>query len=377
MKIVFCWWTFEGHFAACWRTLARLRNVEVAIIAQRPDPESLAPYDPKVLAGLECSLCEPAQLTDPEFILERITALKPDVVAVPGWVNPAPYWALKQPALEDVGVVMASDTPYRGTLRQLVGGSWKRGDFERVDQVVVAGERAWQLAQRLGFAEDQVRRGMYGVDAKALKNLWTERTRLHAQWPKRFMYVGRYVDIKGIDELAEGYRRYRKEVGAKNAWELVCCGKGPLEKTLAAAGTTLRGFVQPPDMPTQWADAGAFVIMSRYEPWCQALVEAACAGLPLICTDSVGAAPEMLRPFYNGLLVPTGDSYALCQAMVWLHDHRERLVEMGRRSRELGTAYGSDMWAERWLAAAVAAQRRRRGILKAKAKRRRGLGLWG
>ena len=89
---------------------------------------------------------------------------------------------------------------------------------------------------------------------------------------------------------------------------------------------------------------------SRYEPWGVAIAEAAAAGLPILCTEACGASVELVRPYYNGLIVPTDDAQSLADAMIWCHAHRDRLAEFGERGRSLAAAYSADVWAERWAA---------------------------
>jgi glycosyltransferase involved in cell wall biosynthesis len=74
--------------------------------------------------------------------------------------------------------------------------------------------------------------------------------------------------------------------------------------------------------------------------------------LPVICTEACGSAVELIRPYYNGIPVATGDPDSLASAMRWMHDHSDRLPQMGRRGTELAAAYSAQAWAQRWYEAA-------------------------
>jgi glycosyltransferase involved in cell wall biosynthesis len=52
-----------------------------------------------------------------------------------------------------------------------------------------------------------------------------------------------------------------------------------------------------------WQAAGAFLCQADLILGPLALVEAAAAGLPIICTDACGSAVEVIRPGYNGLII--------------------------------------------------------------------------
>ena len=67
------------------------------------------------------------------------------------------------------------DTPWRGTLRQRLGRFKIGGYLSRMDRVVVAGERAWQLVRLLGVPEAKIRRGLYGVDYDTFAPLFEHR----------------------------------------------------------------------------------------------------------------------------------------------------------------------------------------------------------
>jgi glycosyltransferase involved in cell wall biosynthesis len=161
--------------------------------------------------------------------------------------------------------------------------------------------------------------------------------------------MGRYAPEKGLDVLLEAYAQYRQSVA--DPWPLTCCGKGPLAPLFAGrAGVEERGFIQPADQPAIMEQCGALVLTSTYEPWGVVIAEAAASGLPVLCSEACGASVELLRSYYNGLTVATGDARATAAAMRWLHDNQARLPEMGVRGRELSHAFAAAVWADRWVA---------------------------
>ena len=347
MKVVFCWWTFEGYFAACWRELAGRAGMELSILALAPDPQSLAPYDAAELDGLTVRLQSRGQLTDPDHLLKLIVAEKADVVVVPGIVNAAALAVMRRPELARVRVVMAWDTPWRSTWRQRLGRHVLIRRLARIDHVVVAGERAFQCVRRIGFPEHAITRGMYGIDAASLAPIARERLAQPA-WPRAFGFVGRCVEEKGIADLAQAYAIYRREVS--DPWPLITWGRGPLKHLLDQAGADDRGFLPPRRLHAELSNIGAFVLASHFDPWPLALVEACAAGLPIVCTEACGSAVELIRPHHNGLIVPTGDSAGLANALSWMHEHPADLPRMGQNSVTMAEPYSAARWADRWSA---------------------------
>ena len=101
------------------------------------------------------------------------------------------------------------------------------------------------------------------------------------------------------------------------------------------------------------------MLPSRSEPWGMVLNEAATAGLPLVATDGVGAAHELIEDGVNGFRVPVGDERALAEALRRLADDAAFRTAAGARSRELVARLTPESWADGvvGLAGRLAAQR--------------------
>ncbi len=347
MRIVICWVQWSGYMAACWRALAKRPGVELLVIAEHRMRDNGQPiFDPKLLGDVNCRLITTEQMNDPEFMFRAVSEFKPQAVALCGWGVPAFRSLVSRPELARVRFIMGMDTPRKDTWRQRLGKYKLRSFFSRIERVIVAGERTWQLGKLLGFRDNQLRRGFYAIDDKQYDGVFEQRLGL-PEWPRKFLYVGRYIPVKAIDVMCEGYRRYRERV--KEPWPFTCIGEGSEGSHIKSTpGITDLGYVQPYDQPRVYAEHGAFVIASRYEPWGVVLAEAGITGLPILCTDACGASLDVVRNFYNGLTVPSEDPEALARGMAWLHEHHAELPELGRRSRVLAGAYTAEVWAQRW-----------------------------
>jgi len=342
MKVVICWSHVSGYMAACWRALANCKEVQLSVIAFAPEGD--AAFSHQIMAGLSCELLDPIKRNDASYVLERVRLLHPDVVVIPGWLHPPYVAAANGSELASVPFVMGIDTSFTGSWRQRLGRLKIGRLIDRMDLIVVAGERSFQLARSLKVPEAKILRGVYGYDDQRLTFVQEERLK---DWPRSFLYVGRYVPEKAIDVLLDGYARYRRLVAGP--WPLTCCGSGAMAAAIAGApGVVDYGFLQPPEMPRVLLKHGAFVLVSRFEPWGVALAEAMASGLPAICSEACGASVELVRHLHNGLLVPTEDPSALADAMRWMHMHHDQLSEMGRRAREFAIPYAAERWAERW-----------------------------
>jgi len=344
IRVVFCWSDISGYMAACWRELARRPDMDLAVLTT----SSSFPWGEETRRGIPKYLqLSPEQFNDGKSVQEFVVGHQPDVVVLSGWSHPQYLRLAKLPALRQARCILAMDTPWRWELRQWLARYKLAGFFRRMSGVVVTGERCWQYARRLGFAEDRILRGVYGVDDDLLSSAMTTRCANAKPWPHSFLFAGQYTDRKAVGVLTEAYKQYRRD--NPDPWKLICCGQGPLKSKLSGIeGLEDRGFLTPNDLPNTMAESGCFVLPSRYDPWPLVIVESCAAGLPVICSGACGSHIELVRSFYNGRVVGTGDAGALAEAMRWMQDHAAQLPEMGRRSQVLGAAYSAQMWAERW-----------------------------
>lgn len=350
MRIVICWPGISGYLAAGCRALAAHPGLEVFLVAS-DQVDSNAPYEQETLAeGLSWHRIKQKHFNEPEAIRKIVADLKPDSVGIAGWHKPA-FRALRYaPELAGCRFVLGLDTPWRGDLRQRLGafriGRWVRS----MDHVVVSTERSFQYMRYLGVPEGKITRGIYCCDAKAFIEARTQKMATDPVWPKKFLFVGRYASVKGIDTMLAGYARYRTMVD--EPWGLSCMGRGPKgDQIQQAENVTDLGFVQPDDQPAKYAEHGAFVLCSTYEPFGIVLPEALSSGMPVICTESVAAAVHLVPQFYTGVTFATGDAEAFARGLLWAHHEYDNLPAMVPRCQAFGLAFDVDVWAKRWLAA--------------------------
>lgn len=341
-QVVFCWSTISGYMSSCWKALAKRPEVDVHVIAHGVDD---SPFSRDLLDGVSHRLLSPAEWGNSRLITRLIAERRPDVVAMTGWWLSAYRAQVRAKELRSCRFIMGVDSPWRHEGQFLTRLRYF-ATLPRVDHFFVTGERAWQYVTRLGIDPHRISRGMYGVDTEAWQR--AAEARVSGPWPRRFLFLGRYAPEKSIDVLAAAYERYRQKTS--DPWELVCCGSGPLAKMLAGKpGIRDLGFVDPARLADVFTSVGAFVLPSRFDPWPLALVEAASAGLPILCTDACGSAVEVVRSLYNGIVVPTDSAGGLAEAMANMSSREAELPTWGARSRQLAAPYSSEVWADRWL----------------------------
>jgi glycosyltransferase involved in cell wall biosynthesis len=350
MRLTLCWTDISGYMTANWRALSAMPDVELNVIAFKP---SQGNFDPKLVSGINCRLLTVDERNNVELVEKLVTETRPDVLYLTGWFVPAYRKLIFNRDLDSVSRWIGVDTPWWGTLKQQIGRLVLPRLLKRIDRVFVAGERAWQYMRVLGVPQGKVLRGLYGVDYDAFAPMLEQRKQQPEGWPKRFLYTGRFAREKGLEILTAAYAKYR--AAASEPWPLTCVGWGELAHLLdGRPGIENLGFCQPAELREVMRSAGVFVLPSHFDPWPLVIVESSAAGLPVVCTEACGSAVELIRPYYNGVTVPTADSDALARAMLWMHEHHAQLPEMGTRGQQLAAGYSAQAWATRWTEAARA-----------------------
>ncbi len=153
--------------------------------------------------------------------------------------------------------------------------------------------------------------------------------------------VARLVPEKGLDVLIHAVA----EAGDPRLL-LALAGSGPeLERLedlahVRGARLTLAGDLEWERIVEAYVAADVFSLLSEREPWGVVVNEAAACGLPLVLSDRVGAAHDLLRDGENGFLVAAGDVDAAASALRRLAADPELRAAYGARSRELAQDWG-------------------------------------
>ena len=163
--------------------------------------------------------------------------------------------------------------------------------------------------------------------------------------------VARLSPEKGLDTLVRA-----AAAAADPRLVVMVVGSGPEQLRLQEPGALA---AHPPAAARRAAvgadggglrQRGSLCLLSLREPWGVVVNEAAACGLPLVLSDRVGAAADLLRDGENGGLVPAGDVSATAAAL--RHSPRpHRCARQGARSRELMREWGYGPGVERFVEA--------------------------
>ncbi len=219
------------------------------------------------------------------------------------------------------------------TLSPLDGREWKRSVkrllwpllFRLADQVIVPSSGTRDLMLSLGIPEERITLTPYVVDNDwwVAQSTRVDRESIRASWGVSrsdtvFLFCAKLQPWKRPHDLLEAFRK----ADLSNAF-LVFAGEGPLrtslEKEAARLGISDRvrflGFVNQTQLPAVYTASDLLVLPSVYDAFGVVVNEAMLCGCPVIASDRVGAARDLVMHGRTGFVYPCADVDALARVM--------------------------------------------------------------
>lgn len=250
-------------------------------------------------------------------------------------------------------VLMRGDT--RLSRRDIDGNNgnlkviFKRLLFQVFDGAVSIGELNRRYYSYLGVPDDRIFFAPFCVSTDEFSNSVNTGERSDAG--KRFR-TSRGIPLGALVVLFAGKLiRQKRPCDLLNAFLIVrhafpdailaFAGSGPEEESLVqysvvrGINAMFLGFINQRELPALYASADVFVLPSEGEAWGLVVNEAMAAGLPVIVSDDVGAAADLVAEKDTGVVYPVGDVAQLATALVGLLSSENLRSRQGRNARVL------------------------------------------
>ena len=243
---------------------------------------------------------------------------------------------------------LAEPTGLKGAVKRLV----LKTLFHRIAGFLAIGTNNANFYRSYGVSEEQIFLTPYAVDnafflnhARALEG---QKLLLRAKEglpPDRavILYCGKFQEKKRPMDLLAAFALLNRNDTAS----LVFVGDGPLrlemERFVAErrmAHVYFLGFRNQTELPACYGMADVLVLPSGFEPWGLVLNEAMCFGLPVIVSDRVGAAADLVRNGVNGFIYPAGNIHALADRLQRVLANEQARGEMGKQSCAIINRWG-------------------------------------
>jgi len=286
-------------------------------------------------------------------VVGALTEIRPEVVVVSGWSTFAAQAAIAWCGVKGIPyllVVESHDEGPRSGWRKTVKGTVVPPIVERAAGLLVTGTLARDSMIARGAHSERVRVFANTIDVERfgdqVDRLAATRADLRGAVGAGdddvvVLTVARLAHEKGLDTLVRAVA-----AAGDPRFLLVAAGEGPLRGALTALAhelgvrLVLTGDVEWERIVELYAAADVFALLSQREPWAVVVNEAAACGLPLVLSDRVGAAHDLLRDGENGRLVHAGDVEAAASALRELAADSVLRRTQGARSRELAADWG-------------------------------------
>jgi glycosyltransferase involved in cell wall biosynthesis/GT2 family glycosyltransferase len=297
-------------------------------------------------------------------VIPALERTEPEVVVVSGWSTFAAQAAIAWCRLRKTPYVLVVEShdegPRRGW-RKKVKGTVVPPVVRGAAGVLVTGTLARRSMVERGAPEERVRVFANTIDVAGFgeraDRLSARRAELREELGVRaedvvVLSVARLAPEKGHDVLVRAVAS-----AGDSRLLLVLVGEGSERASLDGLARDLGvRLLLTGDRPWEgivetYVAADVFALLSAREPWAVVVNEAAACGLPLLLTDRVGAAYDLLRDGENGFLVDAGDVEAAATALRRLAADPDERRRLGARSREIVQEWSYEPSVEAFIAA--------------------------
>jgi glycosyltransferase involved in cell wall biosynthesis len=213
--------------------------------------------------------------------------------------------------------------------------------FRKADQVIVPSTGTQEMMRSLGIPPGRITLTPYSVDndwwqAESAK---VNRADVRARWgatPDQpvILFCAKLQPWKRPMDLLRAFVSANLDRSL-----LIFAGDGPqraeLQAEAARYGVQQRvrflGFVNQSQLPALYTSADLMVLPSSYEPFAVVVNEAMCCQCPVVVSDQVGAARDLVAPVRPDFIFPAGNTAALEQVLRLAFSDLGQLQETGRR----------------------------------------------
>ncbi len=230
-----------------------------------------------------------------------------------------------------------------------------------VDKCLYVGQQNKAFYKHFSIAEEKLVFSPYSIDNErfksgvALYDKWEQRKHLGIE-PDDFviLFTGKFTPVKRPIDLVKAF--HKLDLLKRR---LVLVGDGVLKDEMSmyienckVAGVHFTGFINQRELPKYYALADVLVLCSESETWGLSVNEAMACGLPIIVSDTVGCAEDLVHSGLNGFIFLKGDVDSLTRALQSISGQRNGISNMGLESERIINDYTIEKSAEGIVSAA-------------------------
>lgn len=273
-------------------------------------------------------------------ILEFLEAKKPEIIVVSGWMDKGYLLAARKykKIFPNVKIVTAIDDIWHGSLRQKLGTLFYKIFLSSIfDFHWVAGTMQYHYSRMFGVPHDRIINFLYSANFKS------QSRSIEDNFAKRFIYVGRLEESKGVMPLINAHKSLPK--GTRSEFPLVIIGSGSLQSKVEEClddNIEFHSFMQHDALQNELKKGGIGCIPSYLEAWGVVIHEFIQNSMPILVSDCCGANIEIFIDSYNGFSFKAGNITNLTEKLFYFSQMSEdELINMASNGLELSVRFNS------------------------------------
>jgi glycosyltransferase involved in cell wall biosynthesis len=279
-------------------------------------------------------------------IISTIKAFHPTIILIYGWsfvshLKVMRYFKNKIPVyFRGDSTLLNEKLGIKVLLRRL----FLKWVYKHIDKAFYVGTNNKQYFLKHGVKEDKLVFAPHAIDNARFGNVdlfedEAKALRTSAGIPEKnilFAYIGKFENVKSPLILIEAFKKLQSKTVS-----LLFVGNGHLEEELKRRAATNKNiyflpFQNQSIMPAIYRIADVFVLPSVSETWGLSVNEAMACGLPVIVSDKVGCALDLVQNKKNGYIFSSGNSDDLLKKLSFCSAKTKiELKKMGQISFEI------------------------------------------
>lgn len=277
-------------------------------------------------------------------LLSQVRAYAPDAVLLMNYNYASLYQFLV--SWRDTPILFRGDSHRlfpEHSLKAWLRQQWIRQIFRRFDGVLYVGKANYDYFRHHGVSADRLFFAPHAIDNDRFISQRPTAQKEAQQWKQELgipadhrviLFAGKLIPKKRPNDLLAAFLQAKLPNTS-----LLFVGSGELEPDLRSQAAShnhifFAPFQNQSLMPRTYAIADVFVLPSYGggETWGLAINEAMCLAKPVIVSNHVGCASNLVEPGENGWIFPAGDVEALKHCLQDALSNDDRLTHWGATS---------------------------------------------
>ncbi|MCE7039689.1 glycosyltransferase family 4 protein [Dyadobacter sp. CY312] len=291
-------------------------------------------------------------------VLTEVKNYKPDIIYLNGYYDLAYWFVLLYCKLTRTRLIIDFESNEISRQRVPWKEFLKKIFLSGCDGLVCLGTKAAEYARKLGVEPAKILSVKnVGVDNDALLEIYKKEFQLRNQRKLEmglptfnFVYAGRFVQRKNLDELISAFDTAQKTTKHGSEWGLILSGEGEEKPLLVNKISVLNNssifFMEPCEwyeVPIRYTLGDVAVLPSLFEPFGFVTNEALVYSMPVLVSERCGSAEDLVIDDYNGFKFNPYDKNDLLNKLIVIMNNTHKHKEWGANGKKIIDEWSPDI----------------------------------